>query len=61
MTKLEVLQATRNCAGTNIKVEKDCNVKIREIQRQLIQKVKDVREGTATYLCEAKLVVSRNV
>ena len=35
MTKLEVLQATRNCAGTNIRVEKDCNVKIRDLQRQL--------------------------
>jgi hypothetical protein len=29
MTKLEVLEARRNFAGKNIKVAKDCNVKIR--------------------------------
>jgi hypothetical protein len=34
--KSEVLQTTRNFAGTDIRVEKDFNEKIREMQRELI-------------------------
>jgi len=55
MMKSEVLQAIRNFAGTDIRVEKDFNVKIREMQRELIPKLKGAGEGTAADLHENKL------
>jgi hypothetical protein len=60
--KVEVLEGTRNLAGTNIMTEQDYSAETRRIRRELIPYLKDARrQGNIAFLGKDKLMMNRKI